>query len=560
MFRSLILFLATGGSGFTPSRDKLGRVEMGARDESGCPSGATPLVSILDQRAAGCTRPHVMLRRMTVLFAACALGLPGTACTQQARQEPRHVILISVDTLRADRLNVYGYEARRVSPAMDGLAKDGILFENHVAAAPWTTPSHLSLLTGLDPSAHGVTRPFAAVAGALRSGDGFQRLSDEHVTLAEVFSKRGYATAAFTGGLTMDGRLGFDRGFGLYDTSMTKVNQKKFAGMTGWIKSHRDVPFFLFWHTFEVHAPYLHGDFLPDVLPNASARKVRRALARLGAARSSESADIEVRGTTEEEKLLIKHRVMSREVCEALYDGGVLSMDTWIGRLVDELQELGLYDRTLIVVTSDHGEQLGETAGSGGSPLRDGHFYNRHGRTLTEEMVRIPLIVKLPGGRQGGARVNAVSRTIDVMPTILAELSLPIPEPVQGGSLRSLWERPGQEEREAYSESLAIENEAKSIRMGRYKYIVSIDPTHVETRGRTSIPARPSLTELYDLESDPGETENLLARRRLPTVSLVAGLDDLLRRHASQPAGQAQPTRLDTETLEGIKALGYVGH
>lgn len=504
--------------------------------------------------------PRATYRFVAVLFAVFALMSSAATCTGRARQGGR-VILISVDTLRADRLNAYGYRARSVSPAMDRLAKDGILFENHVAAAPWTTPSHLSLLTGLDPTAHGVTRPFGTVAGALRSGGGFQRLSDKHVALAEVFSRRGYSTAAFTGGYTMDGRLGFDRGFGLYDTSMTNVNEKKLARMISWIRSHRDGPFFLFWHTFEVHAPYVHGDFLSDVLPETSAREVRRALAPVGTA-SSASEDTDVvaaeRRLMAAEKSLADHGVMSRSVCEALYDGGVLSVDTWIGRFLDELHALGLYDTALIAVTSDHGEQLGETAGPGGSPLRDGLFYNRHGHTLTEEMVRIPLILKLPRGEQRGHRVSAVSRTIDVMPTILAELSLPIPERVQGSSLRPLWEHPRQEGRVAYSESLAIESEAKSVRTGRYKYIVSIDAKDVAARGRTSIPPHPSLVELYDLESDPREKRTLLMGND-PTDPIVARLDALLRHRASQPGGHTQPTQLDAATLEGIRALGYVG-
>jgi arylsulfatase A-like enzyme len=463
------------------------------------------------------------------------------------------VILVSIDTLRADRLNSYGYHERTLSSALDRLAGEGILFESHISASPWTTPSHLSLLTSLSPSAHGVTAPFNVLMEGLEHGHRYQRLAPEHETLAEVLARHGWATAAFTGGITLDPRIGFARGFALYDTSMAKVSEAGFRSMEGWIREHRDVPFFLFWHTFEVHAPYLHADFLGDVLPAGEAAALSAALGRL---RSTPNDPLPA---PQERRILEARGELRAAVCSALYDGAVRSADRWIGRLVDTLRKMGLYDHTLLVVTSDHGEQLGEEADAEGGRTRDGRFYNAHGHTLYEEMIRVPLILKLPGGRHAGQRVDGVSRAIDVMPTILDVVGLLHGAgPGQGVSLRPRWEGSGFEVPPAFSEALATFREAKSLRTDRYKYILSIGPGRVARFGRAFIPRRPSAVELYDLAVDPGERNNLLAHPDARATSVARKLDEQLRRTARERLGRPETTSLDEETVGRLKALGYV--
>lgn len=478
-----------------------------------------------------------------------AAALPHSDCTRPTSKS--NVILISVDTLRADRLNAYGYAARSVSPALDRLAADGVLFERHIASSPWTTPSHLSLLTSLQPSAHGVTASFSRLSHALRSGADVDRLADEHETLAEALSRRGYVAAAFTGGATMDPRLGFDQGFASYDTSMAKLNERNFAALVEWIGAQRERPFFLFWHTFEVHAPYLHDDFAIRELPEPKAALLAETLA---SARQSTSERLP-------SPKVVRHALkvqglLKRSVCAALYDAGIRSVDSWIGRLVAQLARDGHYDRTIIVVTSDHGEQLGERAGPGGNPGRDGRSYNAHGGTTYEEMIHIPLILKLPGQAQAGKRVASISRAIDVMPTILDVLGVADgPAAMQGASLRTLWEEPRVEAREALSEALSRPTESKSLRTQRHKYVLSFEPAGQD---RFAIPARPERVELYDLLDDPGEMRNLLSPPTPEALAVASRLDTRLRRVASERRGRPARSRLDPEALERLKALGYL--
>jgi len=293
----------------------------------------------------------VMLREAGC--AALALVVLGAGCSRPADVSRCNVVLISVDTLRADRLGAYGYRQRETSPNLDHLARDGILFENHMAASPWTVPSHVSLLTSLHPTAHGVTSSFRVQMHKLGSGGAYDRIPEATLTLAEALAASGRASAAFTGGVTLDPRIGFGQGFDTYETDMYKLSQRKIERMLDWAEGRGGEPFFLFWHTFEVHAPYLEPDFLPEVLPAEQARRLVRGLRKLRRTSGSKS-------TREGSNLLEQHGAYTLEVCEALYDAGVLSFDRWLGELVGRLLELDLYDRTLIVFTSDHGEQLGE--------------------------------------------------------------------------------------------------------------------------------------------------------------------------------------------------------
>ena len=213
------------------------------------------------------------------------------------------------------------------------------------------------------------------------------------------------------------------------------------------------------------------------------------------------------------------------------------------------LKRTGHYERTLIVLTSDHGEQFGE---------RDGRFYNTHGHNLHDEMLRVPLILKLPGQRHAGRRVAALSRAIDVMPTILELLGVTAAaDRMQGASLRSLWMRGAEPAREAFSEALAIESEAKSLRTERYKFALHFDAEQVEQHGRAFVPEQVAAKELYDLRSDPAETKNLLEAPNAEVRRVAVRFEADLRRMSSERTGKAERTQLSPETLEAIRALGY---
>jgi arylsulfatase A-like enzyme len=375
-------------------------------------------------------------------------------------------------------------------------------------------------------------------------------LADDLPTLPEVLRANGWATAAFTGGTTLDPRIGFGRGFDLYDTSMFKLRGKNIDRMLEWIANHRDRRTLLFWHTFEVHAPYLSGTFLHQAMNPEEASRLWRDLRRLR--RSYDKPP-----TQEAIRLMNRHQAFTPEVSDALYDGAILSMDFKIGTVLDHLRRLGLYDDMLIIVTSDHGEQLGE---------RDGRFYNFHGETLYDEMIRVPLIMKLPGSTFGGRRVARITRTIDVMPTILDVTQAPVSDLViQGKSLRPLWESPETAaSRLALTESVIRDNfELKSVRSPRYKYILRIGESDVRSNGRAVIPSEPESVELYDLEADPAETDNLLSTKGgtedpAPFRQLAKDLDDALRARVSAQEGHALPVEGGEDNLEGLRALGYV--
>lgn len=490
------------------------------------------------------------------LWIPLAVAAALTACSEQpqpvrAAGSPANapnVLLISVDTLRADRLNCYGYEDHALSPHIDALARDGILFENHISASPWTTPSHMSLLTSLYPTSHGVIQSFGETMKGLRAGT-FNALPEERLTLADALQTAGWATAAFTGGITLDPKIGFEQGFSTYTTSMYKLNDSNVKDMTDWLAAHRSGPWFVFWHTFEVHGPYLHTDFLPEKYVAARAEYDEMAT-RLA---DGESLGKHSNNNRAVQRFLKDRGIFKPEVCEALYLGGILSLDRWIGRVVETLRSLGLYERTMIVFTSDHGDEFAEHNPS--------MFYDRHGHSVFEELVHIPLIVKLPGQRAAGTRVEGVTRAIDVMPTILEQASVdPASNEMQGDSLREMWEDPASAEpRIAFAEGAAFAEEIKGVRTGRHKYVIRIAPDDVQRNGRSFIPERVKGRMLFDLTTDPGEKRDLLAGgAQAAAKGTAAELDGLLRHFVSTQRGQAGEVELDPETIERLRALGYV--
>jgi arylsulfatase A-like enzyme len=486
-----------------------------------------------------------MLRRGAAL--ALAAGALFVGCQGNAKTGPRRagvpVVLISFDRLRADRLGAYGYRARPVSPNIDALAADGIVFEHQMSAAPWTPPAHMSLMTSLAPSSHGVTSSFRELRQQQTEGR-VARLHDSRPTLAEVLRARGYATAAYSGGMTLDPRLGFDRGFDRYHTTMFKMQGTAYDSMAAWIDGHADEPFFLFWHTFEVHAPYLGTDFLGEVVPAPRVEEVAAAIARYEGRL--------LKGTVGPAfflRALEELRVYRRDVSEALYCGGIKRADAWLGRFVEQLKRDGIYDRALIVFTSDHGEQFGEDSPD--------VFYDAHGHSLREELLHVPLIVKLPGGRHAGARVAALTRGVDVMPTVLDVAGIGAPPELQGRSLRAAWESPASLALlPGFAESLQEEYEEKCVRDGRYKYVVRIDDTAVARHGRSRLPAHPARRHLYDLEADPGEHDDLLAGKA--PSGIEEALWKALRDHASTQAPRSAEAVIDAETVERLRSLGYV--
>jgi len=513
-----------------------------------------------------------MSRRKAILvsaISACAIAAAvALLCVLFIHKGPRgrapdpsreryNVVLVSFDTLRADRLGCYGYDKRPTSPVIDALAEESVLFERYIASAPWTTPSHLSLLTSLYPSSHGVMASFTEMWNKLEFGSrSYHKLPDSRVTLAEALGGKGFATAAFTGGGPIDPAIGFDQGFELYDTSMFKLDEDNVGTMFSWIDKHAGGQFFLFWHNFEVHAPYLHAEFIAETVPPKDAAEIADKTRVMAAEKFRSVWPVNAAWLRNRQTRLLKeHDAFNRDVCEALYTGNVLSADRWLGRFIEALRRKGLYDKTMLIVTSDHGEEFGEH--------NKALWYNHHGHILYEEMIHVPLLIKLPNGYAGGTRVSAICETVDVMPTILDVLDIAPPkDEMQGRSLAPLWSTAegGGKDRVAFTESTVSTREKKSVRTRRYKYIVTVDKETVAAIGRNHLPEGPLKAELYDLKLDPWERHNLLARNaRAKILSLAAGFERQLRRHLAEQRGEAAATTLGAEALERLKSLGYIG-
>lgn len=485
---------------------------------------------------------------------ACRPERESTPTPASAEVDRVNVLLISADTLRADGLGCYGSAQRAVSPNVDALARDGVLFENYVSASPWTTPAHMSLITSLYPSSHGVIESFGDMMNKLKKNEGYNQLPDARLTLAELLLEAGFDTAAFTAGGTLDPRIGFDQGFDEYHTSMYKLRESNMRPMLDWLGARGDGPFLLFWHTFEVHAPYLRPDFLADVLPAEKAAAISEALREIDAGIPDGHPPLQDHydNILSLPDLLKKHAAFRLEVTRALYDGGVKHMDDWLGRVIERLKNLDLYDRTLIIFTSDHGDEFAER-----SPE---HFYDAHGHSTYREIIRVPLIIKLPNQQFAGTRVAQLVRTIDVMPTVLDILDIATDAPMEGATLRPLWDGEGDPApRVAFTEGAARPFEVKSVCTDRYKYMVLIPETDVQQHGRKHLPAKVKSRGLYDLIADPGETRNLLTTpgAKVP-ADVLESLDQRLREFVETSSGVADRVELDEETLSRLRALGYV--
>lgn len=305
--------------------------------------------------------------------------------------DPRpSIVLVSLDTVRADHLSLYGYP-RPTSPRLDRFAADAWVFDEAYAAASWTPPSHASMFTGLLPDQHGLRRVE-------------ETLSPTAVTAAELLRDAGYRTAAITDGGFLAPRWGLSQGFDRYDFTAGQPWEPKdaapiFAAAARWVEENRCRPFFLFVHTYEAHQPYVNRDGFADPFldPDYRGPFVDRA--------NVFAPGVEIDGA-------------GLERVTALYDGGIRRADHHLGRFLDALDRLGLLDQTAVIVTSDHGEELRE----------HGDLEHALGK-LFQENVRVPLVVRPPGGvaAAGAPRPATPVSGLDLFPTLLDLAGLPGP-------------------------------------------------------------------------------------------------------------------------------------
>ncbi len=482
-----------------------------------------------------------MTRRRVRAFSLLLAGIL-TGCTEDAG--PLNIVFISIDSLRADHVGCYGY-GRNTTPVLDRLAAQGAVFENVVAESSWTLPTHVTMLTGLGGLTHGVNEFVGA------------RMAEGQVTLAERLQEAGYRTWGIYSGPYLHPVFGFGRGFDGYEGVLgdTELDEQDFdlaqtgadravmaenarshrmatsdlvsEKATAFIRAQAEHKFFLFLHYFDVHYDYIPPEeiwrqFDADYDGTLTGENFRR------------NGDI--------------HPDMDPRDLEhilALYDGEIFYTDLFIGKVLEALDENELADDTLVVVTSDHGDEFFEHGNKG------------HAQTLFDEVLMVPLIMRLPGRIQAGLRIPEQVRHLDIAPTLASFAGLEAYTSDEGRDLHSSLTGGEVVPIQGAVSSLSRNGRLLSYRNPGMKYLVH--------RGRSEIAER-----LYDLSTDPEEQVPLLQKSEItpdhrPSLAMIKALPDprirqrfsaIASRDLGPPA--TENPEIPKELLEQLRSLGYV--
>ncbi len=451
-----------------------------------------------------------------------------------------NIVLLSVDTLRWDHLGVAGY-SRDTSPQIDELANNGVYFRKAVAQSSWTKPSHMSLFSSLYPSLHGMEADWG------QHGTG-RRLPSRFPMVTEVLQENGYLTQAFTGSAHVTAVVGFDRGFDEFQEFALPDHSDgphTYGGGINFIREHAADKFFLFVHTYEVHGPRRHKEFVTKHM----AGKVR---------------------------------------LDAKYDSGILYVSNLIGELVKTLEEEGIRQNTMIVLFSDHGDTLGDRGMHG------------HGNSLYDELVLVPLIFNMPGELKPRKVVDFNAQLVDVFPTICDLIGVKPPNGLVGRSLKPIlmgedlpeesvgvseltWNQPGGKRttKKAAGRHVDKDDDETRVKQGQrltalrrfgdgcYKIVYSPAFASGLDRGRYLGPndnawrinLRSGGKELFDLATDPGETTNLAQQAPSIFDSLQRRFEEEMSRGPVRTSPTAEPDEpekaLDPSIQEQLRSLGY---
>lgn len=430
-----------------------------------------------------------MAMRRNILITVFVALLAGAAIYQLRKKESIdfgsfhdfNVLFVTIDTLRADHLPAYGYTHIR-TPNLDKLAYESLIFEDAISQAPMTLPAHVSLLTGLLPQTHGVR-------------DNFGFILDSHATtLAEILKNNGYQTAAFISAFVLDSQFGIDQGFDLYSDSFTlaqaritntdvhRIAEETQMEVNAWLQKNHQKKFFMWVHYYDPHDPYQPPEPFKTEYKSAS------------------------------------------------YDGEIAYTDHVLGNFVKVLEQLELKKKTIIVITGDHGEGLGE------------HKEQTHSLFIYNATQHVPLFIRLPNIE--GRRVEGVVSHVDIAPTVLDWLGIRSNALMQGKSLIPLIQKKEKSERSAYSESISAEvhygwSALKGVTTSQYKFIDAPTP------------------ELYDRQTDRKETRNLIREKPEIAKEMHRGLQTFL--HSAPKYTFAKKQTPDLETKEKLRSLGYIG-
>ena len=437
--------------------------------------------------------PPVTKRPIGVWLSIVGLVLAGASAAYYVRSDgfnvsryasgslkDYNVLLITLDTTRADHLPVYGYEKVK-TPGFDRLGKTSLIFDDAIAHVPLTLPSHASILTGQLPIGHGV-----------RDNEGYV-VNPKADTLASILKGKGYTTAAFVSAFVLDSRWGLNHGFDSYfdhfnpyrevnrDDIQRRAEETE-SEVEKWLPANKDGRFFCWVHFYDPHEPYDPPE------PYASTYAANR------------------------------------------YDGEIAYMDQYVGKLLAKLDELRVSDRTLVIVTGDHGEGLGE------------HDELTHGMFLYSTTTQVPLLIRIPGGKQ--RRIHGIVRHIDLAPTILDLLGFQATDGMQGTSLIAVINGTETSTRTAYSESLYAQHHygwspLRSLTTDRYEFIDS------------------PKAELFDRTKDPRQLSNLIHAREPIAQDLAEQLGVVIDQYTSK--NLEGPRKMDADTEAKLRSLGYLG-
>ncbi|HEX4486346.1 MAG TPA: sulfatase-like hydrolase/transferase, partial [Terriglobales bacterium] len=393
-----------------------------------------------------------------------------------------NVVVITIDTLRADHVGCYGYKEIR-TPNIDSLAADGARFERAYSSVPVTLPSHTVMFTGTLPTLNGM-HDFSG-----------NKLGPNQTTLAAVLKNAGYATGAVIGSAVLDSRFGLNRGFDFYydHFDFSRLQESNLDEMErpgnvvadqalDWLEKNSQKKFFLWMHLYDPHYPYRPPE------PFATEYKDRP------------------------------------------YDGEIAFADSQVGRLISFLKQKGLYRNTIIVVTGDHGEGLGE------------HSEKTHGFFIYNSTLHVPVIVHLPG--QAAKKIENVVNLADLMPTVLESVKVPVPTQVQGKSLLPLIADKPTDPRNLYAETFLPRlhfnwSELRSVENQKYHFIDA------------------PKAELYDVSKDPGETQNLFDQKKAVSEEMRALLARIIKENSGNQE-LAEKSGLDPALAERLRSLGYM--
>jgi arylsulfatase A-like enzyme/Flp pilus assembly protein TadD len=420
-------------------------------------------------------------RSSFVTAMVCLAALSAVAAPSPAP----NVVVITIDTLRADHLGCYG-DKQIKTPTIDALAQDGVRFERAYTPVPVTLPAHSSLFTGTYPLRSGM-HDFAD-----------NKLNPSQATLASVLKENGYVTGAVIGSAVLDSRFGLNHGFDFYydHFDFSRLQESNLDEMErsgdlvadqalGWLDKNYQKKFFLWMHLYDPHYPYRPPS------------------------------------------------PYSEQYKDRPYDGEIAFADSQVGRLIRELKAKGVYENTVIVLTGDHGESLGE------------HGEKTHGFFIYNATLHIPVIIRLPGG-PSARTVSELITLPDLMPTVLSFLKIDVPSDVQGRNLLPfVMDKEQNDARSLYAETFLPRlhfnwSELRGAETENYHFIDAPKP------------------ELYDLTKDPGETHNLYPEKKAVAGEMRNKLTTLIEQYS---AGQelAQKTGLDPALMERLKSLGYAG-